>query len=60
MYLCESCCLLFLAVYEEMKNEEYHHGRFQQQRPQRLIDRYEHMNRRCNRMILRLKPLQVV
>ena len=44
-----------------MKNKEYHHGGFQQQSPQRLVDRNEHMmNRRRNRMILRLKPLQVV
>jgi hypothetical protein len=31
-----------------------------QQSPQRLVDRNEHMNRRRNRMILWLKPLQVV
>ena len=43
-----------------MKNKEYHHGGFQQQSPHRLIDRYEHMNKRRNCMILRLKPLQVV
>ena len=30
------------------------------QSPQRLVDRNEHMNRRRNHMILRLKPLQVV
>ena len=43
-----------------MENKEYHHGGFQQQSPQRLVDRNEHMNRRRNRMILRLKLLQVV
>jgi hypothetical protein len=44
-----------------MENKEYHHGWFQQQSPERLIDRYEHINRRHNHiMIMRLKPLQVV
>ena len=42
-----------------MKNKENHHGGLQQQSPQRLVDRNEHTNRRRNRMILRLKPLQV-
>ena len=43
-----------------MENKEYHHGGFQQQSPQYLVDRYEHMNRRCNRMIMWLKanPLE--
>ena len=35
-------------------------GGFQQQSPQRLIDRYKHMNSRHNCMHLRLTPLQVV
>ena len=38
-----------------MKNKEYHHGGFQQQRPQGLICRYKHMNRGHDRKILRLK-----
>ena len=42
-----------------MKNKEYHHGGFQQQSPQCLVDRYEHMNRRRNRMIMRLKAMQL-
>ena len=58
--LCESCFLLLFAVYEEMKNKEYHHGRFQHQSPQHFFDRYKHMNNLRNCMILRLKPLQVV
>ena len=40
-----------------MKNKEYHHGEFQQQSPQRLVDRYEYMNRRRKAMILRLKAI---
>ena len=40
-----------------MKNKEYHHGGFQQQIPQRLVDRYEYMNRRRKAMILRLKSI---
>ena len=32
---------------------------FQQHSTQRLLNRYEHMNGRRNRMILWLKPLQV-
>ena len=42
-----------------MKNKEYHHGGFQQQSPQPLVNRYEYMNRRRKAMILRLKPLQL-
>ena len=42
-----------------MKNKEYHHGEFQQQSPQRLVDRYEYMNRRRKAMILRLKSMPV-
>ena len=33
---------VFVAVYIKwMKNEEYHHGGFQQQNPQRLINEYD-------------------
>ena len=43
-----------------MKNKEYHHhGGFQQQSPQCLVDRNEHMNRRRKDMILRLKAIPV-
>ena len=42
-----------------MKNKEYHHGGFQQQSPQCLVDRNEHMNRRRKAMILRLKAMSV-
>ena len=42
-----------------MKNKEYHHGEFQQQSTQRLMDRYEYMNRRRKAMILRLKAMSV-
>ena len=42
-----------------MENNENHHGGFQQTNTQRLVDRYEHMNRRRNRKILRLKAVQV-
>ena len=31
---------------------------FQQQSPQRLVDEYEHMNSRNDRLDLRLNPLQ--
>ena len=31
---------------------------FQQQSPQRLVDEYGHMNRRNDRLDLRLNPLQ--
>ena len=31
---------------------------FQQQSPQRLVDKYEHMNGRNDRLDLRLNPLQ--
>ena len=41
-----------------MKNKEYHHGGFQQQSPQRLIDRYEHMNSLNDRLMMRLKPIE--
>ena len=49
--------LLFLTWNGKQEN---HHGGFQQQSPQYLVDRYEHMNRRCNRMIMWLKanPLE--
>ena len=43
-----------------MENKENHHGGLQQQSLQRLVDENEHINRRHNRMILWLKPLQVV
>ena len=42
------------------KKSDDDNGGFQQQSPQRLIDRYKHMNSRHNCMHLRLKPLQVV
>ena len=32
---------------------------FQQQRTQRLVDEYEHMNSRNDRWMIRLKPIQV-
>ena len=41
-----------------MKNkEENHHSGFQQQSPQRLVDRCKHINRRRNGMTLKVKPL---
>ena len=42
-----------------MKNKEYHHGGFQQQSPQCLVDRNKDIDRRRKGMILRLKPLQL-
>ena len=42
-----------------MKNKEYHHGGFQQQSPQCLVDRNDHMNKRRKDMILRLKAIPV-
>ena len=41
-----------------MENKEYHHGRFQQQNTQQLVDRYEHMNSRNDRWLMRLKLIQ--
>ena len=38
-----------------MKNKEYHHGGFQQQSLQRLIDKYGHMNSQNYGKIIRLK-----
>ena len=42
------------------KKSDDDYGGFQQQSPQRLIDRYMHMNSCRNCMNLLLKPLQVV
>ena len=43
-----------------MENKEYHDDGFQQQQsPQRLVDRYEHMNSRNGLWMMRLKPIQV-
>ena len=39
-----------------MKNKEYHHGGFQQQSPQRLVDRNEHIDSQNDHERLRLKP----
>ena len=33
------CCLRV-----KLENKEYHHGGFQQQSPQQIVDRYEHIN----------------
>ena len=37
---------------EKMESKENHHGGLQQQSPQRLVNRNEHMNRRRNHMIV--------
>ena len=41
-----------------MKNKEYHHGGFQQQSPQRLVDRNEHTSSRNDRWPMRLKAIE--
>ena len=42
-----------------VEKKEYHHGGFQQNNTQRLVDRYEHMNRHRKAMILSLKAMPV-
>ena len=42
----------FCSLRSEKRNKENHYGGFKQQSPQRLVDRYKHMNRRHNGMIL--------
>ena len=41
-----------------MKNKEYHHGGFQQQSTQRLIDGYGHMNSQNERWMMQLKAIE--
>ena len=41
-----------------MKNKEYHHGGFQQQSPQRIVDEYKHTSSRNDRRRMRLKLIQ--
>ena len=41
------------------KKSETDHGRFQQQSPQQLVARYEHMNSRNDGWMMRLKAIQV-
>ena len=53
--ICESQLLFFFTLSSKMENKEYHHGGFQQESPPHAINRYKHMNRRHNCMILRLK-----
>ena len=43
----------------KLENKEYHHGEFQTQSPQRLVDRYEHMNSQNERWMMRLKAIEV-
>ena len=52
VYLCESFFLLFCCLRVKLENKEYHHGGFQQQSPQPLVNRYEYM-------ILLLKAMPV-
>ena len=48
--------LLFLTWNGKQEN---HHGGFQQQSPQYTVYRYEYMNGRNDRWMMRLKPIQV-
>ena len=41
-----------------MKNKENHHGGFQQQSPQRLVDKNKHMDGQNDRWIMRLKLIE--
>ena len=52
------CCFCCLRV--KLENEEYHHGGFQTQSPQRLVDnRFEHMDSRNDYwMMRRLKAIE--
>ena len=50
---------VFCCLRVKLENKEHHHGGFQQQNTQRLVDRYEHMNRRRKAIILRLKAMPV-
>ena len=47
------CCL------QRNKNKEYHHGGFQEQNTQLLVNRYNHMNSRNDRYGLWLKAIPV-
>ena len=42
-----------------MENKENHHGRFQQQGPQRLVDINEHMDSQNDRLMMRLNDISV-
>ena len=59
VYRLKASFLLFCAVQVKWKNKEYHHGGFQQQSPQCLIDGYEHMDNRNDHLGLRLKLMLV-
>ena len=59
MYCVKTAFAAFCCLRVELENKEYHHGEFQTKSPQRLVDRYEHMNRRRKAMILRLKSMPV-
>ena len=50
------CCFCCLRV--KLENEEYHHGGFQTQSPQRLVDIFEHMDSQNDRWRMRLKLIQ--
>ena len=41
-----------------MKNKEYHHGGFQQQSPQRIVDEYKHTSSRNDLWRMRLKAIE--
>ena len=43
----------------ETKNKEYHHGGFQQQSPQRLVDINEHMDSQNDPRMMRLNSISV-
>ena len=47
------CCLRV-----KLENKEYHHGGFQQQSPQCLVDRNEHIDSRNDLWRMRLKLIQ--
>jgi len=42
-----------------LENKEYHHGGFQQQSPQRLVDINEHIDSRNDRQTMRLNAIPV-
>ena len=54
---CVKAVIAVYAVTSEMKNKEYHHhGGFQQQSSQCLVDRNEHIDIRNDHYHFRLKP----
>ena len=58
MYCVKTAFAAFCCLRVELENKEYHHGEFQTQSPQRLVDRYEHMNSKNERLMMRLKAIE--